>query len=351
MADLGNRLGEAAGDRPLATGQQNPAATPTTTATVSAAIPPTVAVAVVAHTSRASLANKLAFAVDADKVVFDDGEIGCTADHLRAIGWLMGATRPGGFGVVLEDDAVPVPGFRDQLQAALAVAPADLASLYAGTGHPQYIQSRFRQAVLRAGEANWLVASRLHHGVGYAIRNELIGELIDGIDPRKPIDEAISNWTARHRHRIAYTWPSLVDPPGHRPGDPGAATHTTTQGLARCTTNHMDREGDSPMTWEPGRNCGVRVPARVKAAVIRRDEGQCQLRYPGCAGDGWIVDHKTNIASLGVARAQSYDNMDNLQAVCRPCHDVKTAREAADGRKRQRRKGLRAPERPPGLRW
>lgn len=96
---------------------------------------------------------------------------------------------------------------------------------------------------------------------------------------------------------------------------------------------------------------GVRIPPRIRARVIRRDEGMCQLRLPGCLGEGTHVDHKVNIAALGINRAHSYNDLDNLQLACAPCHQQKTAGEAVVGRKRSRSRGLRQPERPPGLRW
>jgi 5-methylcytosine-specific restriction protein A len=105
------------------------------------------------------------------------------------------------------------------------------------------------------------------------------------------------------------------------------------------------------MTWEPGRQGGSQIPARIRAAVRRRDGDSCQLRYAGCLGVGTQIDHRVNVATLGVARADSYDDEDNLQVVCVPCHKVKTSRESAEGRRRRRSVALRQPERHPGLRW
>jgi hypothetical protein len=50
---------------------------------------------------------------------------------------------------VLEDDAVPVDGWRERVAAAWAVAPTPLASLYLGTWHPRYTQARIKSATAR----------------------------------------------------------------------------------------------------------------------------------------------------------------------------------------------------------
>ncbi|WP_331713400.1 HNH endonuclease [Nocardia terpenica] len=45
-----------------------------------------------------------------------------------------------------------------------------------------------------------------------------------------------------------------------------------------------------------------------------------------CVGRATEVDHIVNFARHGS------DEIDNLQAVCAPCHRVKTARESAEAR-------------------
>lgn len=72
-----------------------------------------VAVAIVAHTQRAAMAARLARQIGAECVVTDDGSLGSTVNHMRAWGFHLGNARTDSWCVVLEDDAVPVPGFRE----------------------------------------------------------------------------------------------------------------------------------------------------------------------------------------------------------------------------------------------
>ncbi|WP_373863853.1 HNH endonuclease [Nocardia pseudobrasiliensis] len=60
--------------------------------------------------------------------------------------------------------------------------------------------------------------------------------------------------------------------------------------------------------------------------MLARDGFQCRLRFSGCAGDAVEVDHIVNHARGGS------DEIDNLQAVCAPCHRKKTGSESAQAR-------------------
>lgn len=166
-----------------------------------------ISIVIVAHTARRDAATELATLVNADEILTDDGTLGCEGNHRRAWEWHAENT-PHDWAVVLEDDAVPVPDFTQQLAAALRVAPTPIVSLYLGTGNPTIWQPRITRAINTAGQANWLVSNTLLHAVAVAIRADL---LPTHIDTRMPIDNAISNWAKRHDHLVAYTLPSLVD--------------------------------------------------------------------------------------------------------------------------------------------
>ncbi|OBI18593.1 hypothetical protein A5712_21630 [Mycobacterium sp. E2327] len=163
------------------------------------------------------MAQTLVGTVRADHLAMDDGRLGCEGNHRRAWNWLRdNATNSSGWSVVLEDDAQPTEGFRDQLDAALAVAPSPVVSLYLGRERPPYAQERIARAVVRAGDsASWIVAPRMWFAVGVAVLSDLVPDLTQYLecDPRKsrPIDEAIGRWAMKHRRPVAYTWPSLVD--------------------------------------------------------------------------------------------------------------------------------------------
>ncbi|MFR9767068.1 HNH endonuclease [Nocardia sp. SC052] len=89
-----------------------------------------------------------------------------------------------------------------------------------------------------------------------------------------------------------------------------------------------------PWSREPGRYRGV---SRAQAEQIRmRDNRTCQK----CGKPGREVDHILNV------KADGTDDDDNLQVLCKDCHDAKTQGEAAAGRARLSR--YREPEPHPG---
>lgn len=173
---------------------------------------PQVAVGVVAHASRAGAAKDLARRVRADFISFDShGLLGCEGNHDAVQRHLLALGAD--WAVVLEDDAVPVGSFRDQLAAAISAVPAGcpVISLYVGRLRPPQFQDRIAAALDAADAAGacWLVGQSLLHGVGYAIHGDVLPDLI-GFDSSLPVDQHISRWVRRHG-RVAYTVPSLVD--------------------------------------------------------------------------------------------------------------------------------------------
>jgi hypothetical protein len=172
-----------------------------------------VKIGVVGDVRREPMASDLYEEVGADFLSVDHGGLGCSGNHLTV--WRWHADNPDGWSVTLEDDAVPVEGFREQLEGALAVAPAPIVSLYLGRG---YIgDSRISESVRRAEQmgANWLLGGhRVLHAVGLAVRSELVPELLLNVQNspgRIAIDYALSQWARRNSHDVAYTVPSLVD--------------------------------------------------------------------------------------------------------------------------------------------
>lgn len=170
-------------------------------------------IGVVAHASRAPAAKALAREVGATFVSIDTGGIlGCDGNHNLVQRHLAGL--PGDWSVVLEDDAVPVDGFGDQLVAALEVAPTAVVSLYLGRQRPPQYQRRIEIATGLADKmgAHWLTSSRMLHAVGYAVRSDVLPALLD-FDSGLPADEHIGVWASGHlgAGAVSYCWPSLVD--------------------------------------------------------------------------------------------------------------------------------------------
>ncbi|QPX62799.1 glycosyltransferase [Mycobacterium phage Plumbus] len=164
-------------------------------------------IGIVAHTKRAEQAHRLMETVGAAYMSIDNGTLGCESNHRKV--WQHLTRHNTDWLVVLEDDAIPCNNFRDQLDAALAVAPSPVVSLYLGRERPREYQQRIAKAADTT--AHWLTCRRLLHAVGIAIHAALVPNMLNNLPNGKPIDEAISAWARRQSHTIAYTWPSLVD--------------------------------------------------------------------------------------------------------------------------------------------
>lgn len=170
-------------------------------------------IAVVSDVRRGDMGERLVNRVGADYLSIDNFGEGCTWNHSRAWTMLAGLSQPDQWALVLEDDAEPVPGFREQLQLALAAAPAPIVSLYLGMG---YIEDRSIGINLNRADmlgAHWVVTrGRILHAVALAVRGDLLPALVENL-PRSntPIDRSLSMWARREGHQVAYSWPSLVE--------------------------------------------------------------------------------------------------------------------------------------------
>ena len=142
-----------------------------------------------------------------------NGNWSCSENHLRCWRWLSRHRGDAEWFCLLEDDAIPVTGFRDQLEQALEVAPRGIVSLYLGKLRPPQYQHMIQPAIDRAEdhEAHWLVSRQLLHAVGLAVRGDLLDDMLANLDDETPVDEGIGVWANKHFYRIAYVWPSLID--------------------------------------------------------------------------------------------------------------------------------------------
>ena len=170
-------------------------------------------IGIVSDQRRDGAGMKLGAAVGADYVSVDTGNLGCTQNHAQVWRTLTALSEGHEWCVVLEDDALPTPDFRAQLDAALAVAPASIVSLYLGSGYIDDLRMATMLNRANLVDANWLVTQgRIMHAVALAVRTDLLPELVKALPPKdQAIDRSLSLWARREGHQVAYTYPSLVD--------------------------------------------------------------------------------------------------------------------------------------------
>lgn len=172
-------------------------------------------IGIVAHTARAEQAHHLMETVGAAYMSIDDGTLGCEPNHRKVWLWhLEHCTTE--WAISLEDDAQPVPNFREQAAAALTQTDSHIVSFYLGK-HRLPVWEKRKQRAMTAAEhddAHWLTGTTLLHAVGVAIRTDLLSDLLTystQFPTTFPNDEAITHWANNEGHAVTYTWPSLVD--------------------------------------------------------------------------------------------------------------------------------------------
>lgn len=170
-----------------------------------------ISIGIVSDVRRQGMGTRLADLVDADFLSIDDGSLGCAQNHARA--WRQHAMKPAAWNLNLEDDAVPVEQFRDQLDQALKAAPTPIVSLYLGGG---YIRDNLTRALVNNAEAigaHWAVArGEVLHAVALAVRQEVLAPMIEYLGTQtRAVDSMLSSWALRNSYDIGYSIPSLVD--------------------------------------------------------------------------------------------------------------------------------------------
>jgi hypothetical protein len=200
-----------------------------------------IVIGVVGDARRQEAAWDLFKQTDATFISLDTGTLGCTKNHLMV--WTNILQHGGDWGVVLEDDAELCEGFHDQLTQVLYDPPADVVSLYLGTGYPKAWQRFIKKGM--ATDAQWLLSTHVLHCVGLAIRMHLVPDMLRFVgkmtDTEKlwPVDEQITHWCRLRGQRVAHTKPSIVD---HREDLPSLIEHP--DGAGRTLPRHA---------WEFGR--------------------------------------------------------------------------------------------------
>ncbi|EGQ5300783.1 hypothetical protein I4B37_003040 [Enterobacter hormaechei] len=170
-------------------------------------------IAIVAHHSRRAMANDLASELEADSIFMDKHSAGANANHLRALSW---AAEQSDRVIIIEEDALPVDGFRDKAQDWLTRFPDNLCSFYLGTGRPPQYQMQIAERLIVADKtrADYITLSRLIHGVCYSVPPKHVQRVLSRWDNSKPADYAVGDaWGGS----VIYPCYSLVD---HADGEP-----------------------------------------------------------------------------------------------------------------------------------
>ena len=171
-----------------------------------------VPVAIIAHDKRKQMATRLCNTVGAEAIVWDNHNQGCEATHAKAWDYLQHATEP--WAVFLEDDAVPVDFFREQLAQVLAVATTPIVSLYLGRGRPDQWQLPISAVI--GTEACFIRSDTLLSTVGYAVQTPLLRDMAHNVLRisylrQMELPEAITRWAKDRGYKVSYSRPSIVD--------------------------------------------------------------------------------------------------------------------------------------------
>lgn len=185
-----------------------------------------VKIVIVAHHARRAQAEQLASDLNAH-VIMDEVGRGALWGHRKALEWA--AQQPERV-VIVEDDALPVDGFRDKAVTWLKRLPDDLVSFYLGTGRPPQYQGQIAHLLRRAEQwrEEQITLPQLIHGVCYSIPVDKVGAVLSKIPSSGAADFAIGNaWQQLTRKPVVYPVRSLVD------HDDGASVEVHPDGQAR----------------------------------------------------------------------------------------------------------------------
>jgi len=171
-----------------------------------------IAFVVIAHRSRMEHAQRLADQLQAHLFIDETGQ-GANWNHRRALEW---AVQQECRVVVLEDDALPVPGFTALVAEWLTRLPDSLISFYLGTGRPPQYQMQIAERLILADKkrANYITLPRLIHGVCYSVPQQNLTCVLERWDRSKAADYAVGD---AFGGSVVYPCYSLVD---HADGAP-----------------------------------------------------------------------------------------------------------------------------------
>lgn len=163
-------------------------------------------VVVVGHHSRRQQACHLANLVDAHLLI-DEGDNGANWNHRRAIGW---ASQQDCRVVIMEDDALLLPGFTDSVSEWVTRFPDNLISFYLGTGRPPQYQQQIAASLIDADKrrGDYITMDRLIHGVCYSPPVSGLSRIMQNWNRTKAADYAVGDALGS---KVIYPCYSLVD--------------------------------------------------------------------------------------------------------------------------------------------
>lgn len=163
-------------------------------------------VVVVGHHSRRHQASQLAHLLDAH-LLMDEGDNGANWNHRRAIGW---ASQQECRVVIMEDDALLLPGFTDSVREWVTRFPDNLISFYLGTGRPPQYQQQIAASLIDADKrrGDYITMDRLIHGVCYSPPVSGLSRIIQNWNRTKAADYAVGDALGG---KVIYPCYSLVD--------------------------------------------------------------------------------------------------------------------------------------------
>ncbi len=163
-------------------------------------------VVVVGHHSRRHQASQLAHLLGAH-LLMDEGDNGANWNHRRAIGW---ASQQECRVVIMEDDALLLPGFTDSVCEWMTRFPDNLISFYLGTGRPPQYQQQIAASLIDADKrrGDYITMDRLIHGVCYSPPVSGLSRIIQNWNRTKAADYAVGDALGG---KVIYPCYSLVD--------------------------------------------------------------------------------------------------------------------------------------------
>lgn len=161
---------------------------------------------IVGHHSRREMAARLAGVLGAHLLI-DEGDNGANWNHRRAIEW---SSQQDCRVVILEDDALLLPGFSESVSEWVTRFPDHLISFYLGTGRPPQYQQQIATRLIDADkrQGDHITIGRLIHGVCYSPPVSGIAKILSNWNRNQAADYAVGDALGGE---VIYPCYSLVD--------------------------------------------------------------------------------------------------------------------------------------------